>query len=150
MSDLDAILEVGKPQASADVESFFQFGVAKAVDGVREIKTPAGFIDVLSDDLIIEVKSCKSWKHAVGQILVYGHYYPSKTKIVALFGQASSSRRDVVESHCRHLGIGVMWLGDMASEDREARRVAGTHRETIRVLAARAESSAQKTLFDGE
>jgi hypothetical protein len=142
--------ELQKPTASADVESFFQFGLAEAVGGVREIKTPAGVIDILSDDLIIEVKSCKSWKHAIGQILVYGHYYPSKTKLVALFGNVSDARRKLIETHCKQLSIGVIWLGDMAEEDQEKRRINSSNRETVRVLVNRAQSSAQASLFDGE
>lgn len=52
-----------------------------------EVPTPSGSIDVLSKTELIEVKFYRSWKTAVGQVIAYGHYYPSHTKRLHLFAQ---------------------------------------------------------------
>jgi len=51
------------------------------------IKTPVGYIDVLTDTKIIEVKQINLWKHALGQVKCYGYYYPDKQKWIYLFNQ---------------------------------------------------------------
>jgi len=54
---------------------------------VLEVPVSCGRIDILTDDTIIEVKegSGSGWKHALGQILIYGHFYPDKKMRVHLF-----------------------------------------------------------------
>ena len=44
-----------------------------------------GRIDILTDKQIIEVKEGCSWKSALGQILIYGHFYPDKKMRIHLF-----------------------------------------------------------------
>lgn len=61
--------------------------VAVLVGGEREVETPAGFIDVLSDTAVIEVKHYRQWKHGLGQVLAYHMYYPRLTKRLHLFAR---------------------------------------------------------------
>jgi len=53
--------------------------------GECEVETPYGRIDILTENEIIEVKKARSWKQALGQILVYGSVYPMKQKRIHLF-----------------------------------------------------------------
>lgn len=59
--------------------------LASLVGGESEVETPAGFIDVLSDTEVIEVKYYKQWKHGLGQVLAYQSYYPCLARRLHLF-----------------------------------------------------------------
>ncbi|MDJ0719082.1 MAG: hypothetical protein QNJ54_33460 [Prochloraceae cyanobacterium] len=54
--------------------------------GLKEVATPAGRIDLLTNTEIIEIKRIGDWKAALGQILVYSAYYPEHQKRLHLFG----------------------------------------------------------------
>ena len=56
------------------------------LNGICEVSTKLGVIDILTDDKIIEIKDIKSWKSALGQILVYSEIYPDHKKCIHLFG----------------------------------------------------------------
>jgi len=84
---------------------------------LREVKTPAGKIDILTDLEVIEVKHYKNWKHALGQVLAYSTYYPEHTKVIYLFGNTHRSK--TVLSCCTPLNILVKWIDDEYC-DREA------------------------------
>lgn len=51
--------------------------LAQREDSMCEVKTPVGFIDVLTPTTIYEVKELKQWKSAIGQLLAYDRYYPN-------------------------------------------------------------------------
>lgn len=51
--------------------------LAARMGGECEVKTPAGFIDVLTPTKLYEVKEASGWKGALGQALAYGRYYPN-------------------------------------------------------------------------
>lgn len=57
--------------------------------GKKEVQTIAGFIDILTEKAIIEIKEFSEWKGALGQILSYADFYPEKQKIVVLFGDVN-------------------------------------------------------------
>ena len=59
--------------------------LALEYSGKVEVETKFGKIDVLTENMIIEVKTAKSWKHALGQILAYSEEYKSHKKAVCLF-----------------------------------------------------------------
>lgn len=59
--------------------------LALEYSGKVEVETKFGKIDVLTENMIIEVKTAKSWKHALGQILAYSEEYPGHRKAVCLF-----------------------------------------------------------------
>lgn len=62
------------------------------VKTMTEVLTPAGSIDVLSENEVIEVKHYRSWKSGVGQVMAYGHYHPSHKKRLHLFAQKGDTR----------------------------------------------------------
>lgn len=59
----------------------------KKIGGKVEVGSKYGKIDLLTEDSIIEVKRYKSWKHALGQILVYSLDYPYHKKMLYLYGK---------------------------------------------------------------
>ncbi len=77
----------------------------------REVPTLAGNVDILTDRELIEVKSVRSWKCAVGQVLIYGQSYPNHQKRIHLFGEASRDFLSMIRSYCAPLDIDVTWEG---------------------------------------
>lgn len=75
------------------------------IGGRREVKTPNGYIDLLTDEEVIEVKEASDWKSAIGQVLAYAKFYPERRKRVHLFGKANPKITDHVTSLCEELGI---------------------------------------------
>jgi len=71
-------------------EKTIQLRLQSELGGEIEVKTPAGPIDLLTDNEIIEIKKIKNWKAALGQILIYGDYYPKHQKRIHLFGRTSN------------------------------------------------------------
>lgn len=90
-------------------ESDYSKALAKSLDGKREVKTLAGNIDVLTQSEIIEIKQVTAWKAALGQVLVYGHYYPSHQKRIHLYGETQESFLKMVKSHCKKFNVIVTW-----------------------------------------
>ena len=66
-------------------EKKIQLRLHLELGGEIEVKTESGFIDLLTDDEIIEIKHGKNWKNAVGQILMYSLEYPNHKKRIHLF-----------------------------------------------------------------
>ena len=58
----------------------------KKLNGICEVFTELGIIDILTDNKIIEIKDIKNWKSALGQILVYSEFYPDHKKCIHLYG----------------------------------------------------------------
>lgn len=75
--------------------------------GQAEVRTEAGNIDLLTSSQVIEVKSVESWKSAVGQVLIYGTYYPDHQKRIHLFGNCKEEVKTMITDHCMRLGIFV-------------------------------------------
>ena len=90
-------------------ESDYSNALAKELNGKREVRTLAGNIDVLASSQIIEVKEIKFWKAALGQVLVYGHYYPSHQKRIHLYGETQESFLEMINSHCAKFNVTVTW-----------------------------------------
>ncbi|MBE9128898.1 MULTISPECIES: KilA-N domain-containing protein [unclassified Coleofasciculus] len=91
-------------------EKSVQKRLAKSLGKVqREVPTLAGNIDILTERELIEVKSVKSWKCAVGQVIVYGQSYPDRQKRIHLFGEASRDFLSMIRSYCAPLDIDVTW-----------------------------------------
>lgn len=90
-------------------ESDYSNDLCKDLNGKREVVTLAGNIDVLTQTEIIEVKTVSLWKAALGQVLVYGHYYPSHQKRIHLYGETQESFLKMVQSHCKKFNVIVTW-----------------------------------------
>ena len=77
--------------------------------GEIEVLTPSGRIDILTSRELIEVKEAANWKAAVGQVIVYGYYYPSHSKRIHLFGTVHSRVKSEIEIICSRNNITVTW-----------------------------------------
>jgi hypothetical protein len=80
----------------------------------KEVACPAGRIDALSEDLIIEVKTAKSWKSALGQVLAYGNFYPSHKKAIYLFDVPDKFDAEKVADICSVFDVQVFYVGELA------------------------------------
>ena len=91
-------------------ETLYQQQIHHNYGGEREVYTPVGRIDLLTDEYIVEVKESKCWKHAIGQVLCYDQYKPGRQKVIALFGKISNKLKGEVEYCCSNLDIDIWWL----------------------------------------
>lgn len=92
-------------------ESYYRDKLARKLNGKIEISTPVGRIDILTSTEIIEVKSVKGWKQAMGQIIAYGEYYPDRHKRIHLFGEIPNNS-STIEKCCLRQNIVVSWEDD--------------------------------------
>lgn len=67
-------------------EKTVQEKIQRMFGGEREVKTPVGYVDLVTDEMICEVKKISDFKHSIGQILSYSKYYPNHQKAIYLYG----------------------------------------------------------------
>jgi hypothetical protein len=68
-----------------DREKQIQLKLQKELGGVIEVKTEFGFIDLLTETELIEIKIGNNWKCGLGQLCVYSEYYKFHKKRLHLF-----------------------------------------------------------------
>lgn len=78
------------------------------VHGYCEVTTPAGRIDFLTSTQLIEFKIAHNWKHAIGQLLTYGFYYPDHQLVLALVGSDAETYLPMAKAHGDRFGIQVL------------------------------------------
>lgn len=81
-------------------EKVIQKKLQALLGGETEVKNPAGRIDLLTNTQVIEIKKFKDWKEAIGQIVVYGSFYPDRQKVVYLFDRKPQKLLDVIKGAC--------------------------------------------------
>jgi hypothetical protein len=86
--------------------------MAKHFNGCLEFNTPVGRIDVLSESTVYEVKQARNWKHALGQVLAYSHYFPDRQKTIVLVGKVDQFI-DAATYHCGLFGVDVLSFDDI-------------------------------------
>lgn len=72
-----------------------------------EVVTKSGRIDILTPLEIIEVKQVRKYKHAMGQVISYGCYYPQHKRRIHLYGKVSLKQRKLISQECLISGIVV-------------------------------------------
>jgi hypothetical protein len=72
-----------------------------------EVACAAGLVDVVTPKEVIEIKAMRSWKAAIGQILVYRLYFPTKSPRIHLFGDDRNTDVKVIKEVCQTLGVKV-------------------------------------------
>ena len=109
--NLGRCLEISKNEESDEkTEHKFRDMVAKEENGKTEVKVKTGFIDVLTETKIIEIKKCSDFKHATGQIWFYGREYPDKEKWIYFFDhEERSDKKNIIEG-CGELNINVKFI----------------------------------------
>jgi hypothetical protein len=70
----------------------------------REVSTPTGRIDILTDSELIEVKEYSNYKSAIGQLICYGNSYPEHKLRLHLFNVKEKSV-DHIKVICDNLDI---------------------------------------------
>lgn len=90
-------------------ESDYSRKLSVSLNGKREISTLAGNIDILTQTEVIEVKTVSMWKAALGQVLVYGTFYPSHKKRIHLYGETQESFLEMVRQCCSKFNVVVTW-----------------------------------------
>jgi hypothetical protein len=84
--------------------------LSKKLGGVREVfvKKTGMRIDILTDEEIIEVKSFHRRVMAIGQIIYYGKFYPSRQKKIHLFDHFGKKDK-YFQNICNELEITVSY-----------------------------------------
>jgi hypothetical protein len=76
--------------------------------GTAEVETPIGYIDLLTDEYVIEIKHIIDWKDGV-KVLALARYFPDKKPRLHLFGHYVPRTRQLVEETLTDLGITATW-----------------------------------------
>lgn len=77
------------------------------LNGLIEVGTLAGRIDLLTNTEIIEVKHVSEWKSAMGQVLAYSSFYPKHSKRIHLWGRKGEMASATAVTTCLELNIAV-------------------------------------------
>jgi hypothetical protein len=99
----------GARRSKRGTEAVYRDQLALSLGGVTEVVTPSGRIDIVTATEIIEVKAAARWKHALGQILSYGRYYPLHQKRIHLYGEIDPRLLEQVREQCACYGVNVTW-----------------------------------------
>jgi hypothetical protein len=104
---LIGVMNSRKTQKNKDTEKRVQNTLCRKVNGTKEIVVPAGRIDILTSTHLVEVKHSKKWKEGVGQLMIYGAYYPSHSLWLHIYAShlVHHDVLEMIEFHCSRLGI---------------------------------------------
>ena len=92
------------------MERIVRDALALKCNGKVEVECKHGFIDILTDDELIEVKHVSGYKHALGQVLAYSKSFPTRSLRIHLFGTEDELKPDLIElceSLCNEYNIRV-------------------------------------------
>jgi hypothetical protein len=89
-------------------ERMIQVALQSREGGEREVETPAGFVDLLTDEYVIEVKHVSDWKDAA-KVVLLAQYFNGKKPRVHLFGSYAADFRALVEKCYAGVNILVTW-----------------------------------------
>jgi hypothetical protein len=85
--------------------------LTKTLKGEKEVKTIHGYIDIMTELEVIEIKHIDDYKSAVGQIIFYGDEYPDKQKRIHLFSEEDieEEKKKNIKSVCDKYNIEVTY-----------------------------------------
>lgn len=98
-----------EPSELDSKEAQIQQRLHEKLGGVTEVETDLGFIDLLTDNKLIEIKYGPKWKSAIGQLVAYGTYYPKHSKILYLFDYYGNHKNEIMNI-CSNIGISVKFV----------------------------------------
>jgi hypothetical protein len=96
-------------QPAQGTENWYRDRLAQQLNGKTEVTTPVGRIDILTKTEIIEIKSSKNWKNAIGQVKAYGQYHPDRRLRIHLFGQITERKLKNIQTICDSNAILLTW-----------------------------------------
>ena len=88
------------------IEKCIQKRLQNELGGEIEVSCDTGYIDLLTDTEIIEIKYGRDWKHAVGQLLIYSLDYPLHKKRIHLFGIEDNEN---INKSCQNYNIYISY-----------------------------------------
>jgi hypothetical protein len=92
-------------------EAVIQIALQEQEGGEREVETPVGLADLVTDEWVIEIKHVSNWKEA-SKVLVYARFFGDRKPRVHLFGGYSKEFRQLVDKVYSDLGVAVTWERD--------------------------------------
>uniref|UniRef100_A0A6C0CBN0 KilA-N domain-containing protein n=1 Tax=viral metagenome TaxID=1070528 RepID=A0A6C0CBN0_9ZZZZ len=96
-----------EPCKNASKEKEVQKKLHAKYGGEIEAKTPAGRIDLLTDDYLIEIKKYDDWKCALGQLLSYSYDHNDKKLIMYLFDVPINNKIGMIKERCKKYNVYV-------------------------------------------
>jgi hypothetical protein len=93
---------------TVEAESVIKLILQEREGGETEVETPAGLVDLLTDQEVIKIKHVKNWKEGT-QVLIYAHYFGDRKPRVHLFGGYSQSFKVMVEEVFSALSLTTSW-----------------------------------------
>lgn len=86
--------------------------LAKKVNGTENIETELGWLDILTDDYIYQVKEMTKFKQAIGEIISFGGLYPAHKKVIAFYAYHYFPDEAIakIESICAKNDISIIYL----------------------------------------
>jgi hypothetical protein len=81
----DSLLNIKADKNNLNREKEIQTKLSQELGGEIEVETEFGFIDILTEYELIEIKIGHDWKCGIGQLLTYGEYYKDHVKRLHLF-----------------------------------------------------------------
>jgi hypothetical protein len=93
--------------SSKSIEREHQRKLQTILGGRIEVVTDLGNIDLLTNTMIIEIKTYNHWKHAIGQILLYSNEYPEHVRWIYLFYVPDENIMTKIKKNCKRYRINV-------------------------------------------
>lgn len=108
--------EMGQLQADTGthMEIEIKNRLAKELNGITEVQSVHGPIDIVTSQEVIEVKRANRYTHALGQVLGHSVQYPNMSKRIHLFGTSQelddfcTKARDLYKRHSVKLSYEVV------------------------------------------
>lgn len=94
---------------NSKTEKTIQLALYCKLGGKMEVPCAGSKIDLLTEHQVIEIKNAKNCCNALGQILVYGSFYPLHQKRIHLFGVANYKLINAFEKQCKLQDVVTTW-----------------------------------------
>ena len=88
------------------LEKDIQLKLQNTLGGEIEVPTKFGYIDLLTDTELIEIKEGKNWKHGIGQLFAYSKFYPNHNMRLHLFNTEEDQE---ITDWCNQMNIFVSY-----------------------------------------
>ena len=88
------------------VEKDIQIRLHKELGGEMEVHTNFGYIDLLTETELIEIKVGNNWKHGLGQLLAYRKFYLNHKLRLHLFG---IEEQNDISDWCKEYNVSVTY-----------------------------------------
>lgn len=88
-------------------EKLIQTRLHTQLGGNIEVEVPTGFIDLLTDSELIEIKTYRKWKHGLGQLLAYSKFEHHSSLRLHLFDIDDSIDKQIIIDTCSNYNISV-------------------------------------------